>query len=203
MQRNFVASEDHYGVCKAVRGLQHWFITISYLYIELLMPFFLTDENITLPLTSQPNPTHSHSHNSKSWERSDRKWKKQGLHGIPRLEGQRRDPRSNGSPIAGLQMALLAQVCLVGVKRLVTGLRSTFCNCSEVSLCSFNGSWNGQEKFLNLNWFWVFFLFLQVILKFTGHYSCLEGVCFLFFLRFYFIFWVNSTCFIDWASQAL
>lgn len=59
------------------------------------------------------------------------------------------------------------------VFRLVNSLRLAFCSWFEVHLCSFNGSRNGHEKFLNLNKVWVFFFFLaRAILKFTWPHSC-------------------------------
>lgn len=79
------------------------------------MPFFLTDENITLPLTP-PIPIHTMEQELREkwiWEEECWKGKEEGLKVIPRLEGQGRDPGSDSSPIAGLQMALLA--CLVGL----------------------------------------------------------------------------------------
>lgn len=73
------------------------------------------------------------------------------------------------------------------VLRLVTGLKLTVCGCFEVSLCSFNGSWNGQEKLLNLNWFGCSFVVVLFCFPCKSYFEInwapflFRGVMFLFF----------------------
>jgi hypothetical protein len=50
---------------------------------------------------------------------------------VPRI----RDLESDISPLPGLQVALLAQDCLVG-DEMANGLKLTFCNWFKASLCS-------------------------------------------------------------------
>lgn len=109
MQRNFFVASD---ICKALKVLICYYFL---LYIKLLTTFFLIDANIT--------PAHPHPHNGArirrevnlGTERPKGKGKEQGLHRsqVGWGEGAPRDLGSDTSPIAGLQVALLAQDCLV------------------------------------------------------------------------------------------